>query len=131
MPKATVDTTSTQRFELETCPGAFVELRHMSYGEYLKRRDMVSKMGFKGEGKNTEAFMEMANEVVALFEFQACIVDHNLEDDNGTKLEFAGNKGKMTFKTLHPRIGEEISSYIDKMNKWDEGGEDPLPSSQE
>jgi hypothetical protein len=124
MPKATVDTTATERYDLKTCEGGFVELRTMSYGEFLRRRDLLSKMSFEGKGKNDQkATIESANAVVAQYEFQACIVDHNLEDDNGKPLDFRSNR---TFATLDPRVGEEIASYIDKMNKWDEESEEDL-----
>lgn len=132
MPKAVVSPKVTERKELETLPpedgeeGGFVELRHMSYGEYLKRRDMISNMSFKGEGKNTEAFMKMANEEVALYEFATCIVDHNLQDENGNSLDF---RSKRAFQMLNPRVGEEISNYIDEMNKWEKDSEDPLVTS--
>jgi len=136
MPRATVDTATTERKDLETLPpsngeeGGWVELRRMSYGEFLKRRDMVSKMSFDGQGKDTKATMEMAQEVVTKYEFQTCIVDHNLEDHNGKPVDFRSSKA---FATLDPRIGEEIATYIDEMNKWDkEEDEDaPLPSSED
>jgi hypothetical protein len=127
MPKATVNIES-QRFELDTCPGGFVELRTMSYGEFLKRRDMISKMSLRGQGKTSEAVMEMVNEKVAQWEFKTCIVDHNLEDDNGDKLDLAKPHA---ISKLDPRIGEEISSLIDEMNKWEKDEDnDPLPSSE-
>lgn len=128
MPKATVNI-DTERFELKTCEGGFVELRTMTYGEFLRRRDMISKMSFKGQGKNTEAVMEMVNEKLAHYEFKTCVVDHNLEDDGGTKLDFSK---AYALQRLDPRIGEEISTYIDKLNKWDENedGEDPLSDSE-
>lgn len=134
MPKAVVSAKITERKDLETLPpdpetgeeGGFVELRHMSYGEYLKRRDMISNMSFKGEGKNTEAFMKMANEEVARYEFNTCIVDHNLQDENGNNLDF---RTARAFQMLNPRVGEEISNYIDEMNKWEKDNDDPLENS--
>ncbi|MCA1806920.1 MAG: hypothetical protein LC687_03525 [Actinobacteria bacterium] len=135
MPKATVNVTTTERFELKTLPpsdgeeGGFVVLRRMSYGEFLKRRDMLSKMSMRGEGKNTEAIMEMAQEVVTRYEFQICIVDHNLEDDNGNNLDFRTKKG---FTELNPMIGEEIADLIDEyneFNKKDDEEEGPLGTS--
>jgi len=127
MPKATVDTAKTERFELKTLPASegeeagFVLLRRMSYGEFLKRRDMISKMSMKGEGKNTEAIMEMANEVVTRYEFQTCIVDHNLEDANGSTLDFRSAK---TFAQLDPVVGEEIAELIDEYNGFNKDDED-------
>jgi hypothetical protein len=134
MPRATVDTSKTDRFELKTLPASegeeagFVVLRRMSYGEFLKRRDMISKMSMKGEGKNTEAIMEMANEVVTRFEFLTCIVDHNLEDANGNPLDFRSNK---TFAVLDPVVGEEVAELIDDYNGFNRSNEeDPLVLSE-
>lgn len=115
MPKATVNVNETERHELTTCPGAFVELKRMSYSQYLKRRDMISGMKLKGEGKSAEAIMEMANEKVARYEFQECIVDHNLEDENGANLDF---RSARAFTMLDPRIGDEISTLIENMNAF-------------
>jgi len=135
MVKATVSRDSERR-ELKTAQGdgneepGFVELRRMTYGEFLSRRDMVSKMSFDGQGKDTKATMEMAQAVVTQFEFKTCIVDHNLTDDNDKPLDFRSAK---SLSILDPRIGEEISTYIDEMNKWEpeEDGADPLPDSRD
>lgn len=121
MPRATVDVAETQRHELKTCPDGYVVLRAMTYGEYLKRRDMLSNMRLKGQGKDSEAIMDMATEKVAIYEFSKCIVEHNLEDDKGDLLNF---RNPNTFNQLNPRIGEEISTLIGKMNNYDEGDEE-------
>jgi hypothetical protein len=130
MPKATINVGETHRYDLKTLPaeggdeGGFVELRVMSYGEFLRRRDLLSKLSFEGSGsKEQKATMEQANEIVAQYEFQSCIVDHNLEDDNGKQLDFRNNKA---FRSLDPRIGEEIASYIDELNKWNGEDEEDL-----
>jgi hypothetical protein len=132
MPKATVSI-DTERFELTTLPaeggeeGGWVELKTMSYGAFLKRKDMITKMSVKGQGKSAETLLEMANEKLTHYEFRECIVDHNLEDDGGNKLDFSK---PTAIQRLNPRVGEEISTYIDKLNKFDEqDGEDPLDGS--
>lgn len=132
MPKATVSIDS-EKFDLETLPSdgtedaGWVELRTMSYGEFLKRKDMITKMSVKGQGKSAETLLEMANEKLTHYEFKACIVDHNLEDDAGKKLDFSK---PTAIQKLNPRVGEEISTYIDKLNKFDQqDGEDPLDTS--
>lgn len=135
MPRATVSR-ETERKELKTAPGdgneegGFVELRRMTYGEFLSRRDMISKMSFDGQGKDTKATMEMAQALVTQFEFKTCIVDHNLTDDNDKPIDFRSAKA---LAILDPRVGEEISHYIDEMNKWEpeEEGADPLPDSRD
>jgi hypothetical protein len=123
MPKATVDTSVTERFELKTLPEGFVELRRMSYGEFLKRRDMISKVSYEGQGRDTKATMEFAQEVVTRYEFQTCIVDHNLEDDNGKNIDF---RSKQAFAVLAPTIGEEIAELIDKLNGFNEEADEDL-----
>jgi hypothetical protein len=60
----------------------------------------------------------MMQEKVAAYEFQHCIVEHNLENEDGTLLTFPRD-----FTLLNPRIGDEIATLIDKMNQFevDEG----------
>lgn len=122
MPKATVDVTETQRFDLKTCPEGYVELRHLSYGEMIERRALSGKLnlnatpGKKGGQQDVQAFIQMANKLVTEFEFKNCIVDHNLTDANDVPLDF---RNPSALVKLHPKIGDEISSYIDKMNQYD------------
>lgn len=123
MPKATTNIGDTQRFELETCPGGFVVLRRMNYGEMLERRTLAGKLNFEGAGKgDTQAYINMANRVVTEFEFKNCIVDHNLENEGGQALDF---RSPVTISLLDPRIGDEISRLIDSMNQ----AETSLPNS--
>lgn len=117
MPRATVNITDTERFDLKTCPEGYVELRKMNYGEVLKRRTMAGDIIYKADPKNRrqqEAHVKMAQESVVLFEYKACIVDHNLEDDNGQPLNFGSVH---TLAILDPKIGAEISGLIDDMNR--------------
>jgi hypothetical protein len=55
------------------------------------------------------------------FEFSNCIVDHNLEDEHGVKLDFTN---PMTLSVLDPKVGEEIEQYIEELNM--EGDEESL-----
>jgi hypothetical protein len=57
------------------------------------------------------------------FEFKNCIQDHNLEDDNGAKIDF---NNPMSYRILHPKIGAEIAAAIDKLNQEDEADVVPL-----
>jgi hypothetical protein len=120
MPRATTSQ-ETQRFDLESAPpDGFVVLKKMSYGDYLKRRDMAMKMGVSGfrKGSGDEKIdIDMIQEAVTLFEFKTCIVDHNLEDDNGRKLSLSE---PFDFNQLDSRIGDEISTLIDTFIKFDE-----------
>lgn len=124
MPLATVSFQGEgEKHDLKSCEGAYVSLRHMTYGEKMRRQQMSSAMRFKGGGKKQdfEGEMDLSNASVTEFEFKTCIVDHNLEDEGGNKLDFtkAANVRK-----LHPRIGEEISIFIGKMNNFDDEDED-------
>jgi hypothetical protein len=120
MPRAVIDFNDTTKFPLKSLEGAFVELRRMSYGHKLQRQQLAMQMSVKGNGKNAE--MDLKNETVkvAVFELNACVVDHNLEDEKGTKL----NLGKMEdVVRLDPRVGEEIDKYISDMNNFEETDE--------
>jgi hypothetical protein len=118
MPRATVDTSSTERKDLLTCEGGFVELRRMSYGQMLERRSMAAnlKVPMAGRAQDREGVMKLMDAAVTLYEFSHCIVDHNLEDESGRKLNFAN---EADIKKLDPKIGEEIDSYISSMNNFE------------
>ena len=130
MPRATVST-DTVRKELRTCPGGFVELRQLSYAEMMTRRDIASRMyaDVSTDQANMKAqdtirqYMEVVNVAIMEFEFKNCIVDHNLEDDQGNKLDFAN---PMALRILNPKIGSEIDRYIEAMNQEDEQSIVPL-----
>lgn len=115
MPKATVSDNVVHK-DLESCPEGFVDLRRLPFGGMLKRRDMASKMSMAaGQEENSEELrFEFMQEVTRAFEFKHCIVDHNLEDIDGRKLDF--NNPADIFK-LDPRIGQEIETYIDELNQ--------------
>lgn len=123
MPRATTTGQETERHELKTCPGGWVELRRLTYGESLKRRQLSSIMRVEG-GKDKNAALagviEASNARVTEFEFGSCIVDHNLEDDDGNKLNF---KNVAHIHMLDPRIGDEIGQHIDRMHEAVEGDE--------
>jgi hypothetical protein len=88
MPKATVNADGT-KVDLKTCPGGFVTLRQLSFGQMLKRRDMAAKyMQEFGTGRNAtnRITIDILNEASRKYDFAHCIIDHNLEDDRGTNL---------------------------------------------
>lgn len=117
MPRATVNISETEKFDLKTCPEGFVTLRKLSFGEVLKRRQMATEISIEGRNRqNTKTTVDMLTEAVAAFDFKNCIVDHNLEDENGTKLDF---RSTFALQQLDPRIGEEINAFIDGMNNFD------------
>jgi hypothetical protein len=116
---------TTERFELKTLPGngpeeaGWVELRRLSYGEKVRKDSDAMTMRFKsddGPGKDVTPEVSMINEQVTLREFALCIVDHNLEDDKGTKLDF---RRPDHVRSLDPRVGDEISQLIGAMNDFE------------
>lgn len=126
MPRATTSM-DTERHDLKSAPpDGFVEIRPMDYGTFLQRRDMAMKMGVTGAGGGAQKIdLDILQETVTRFEFKSCIVDHNLEDENGKKLDLTSAQD---FKRLDPKIGQEISDLIDEVTQWensksDEGAE--------
>ena len=129
MPRATVSTETFHK-ELKSLPGGFVELRQLSWAEMMKRRDIASRMyadvSTKQGGATQETirqYMEVVNVAIMEFEFKNCIVDHNLEDDDGNKLDFSN---PMALQILNPKIGSEIDRYIEELNQEDESTVRPL-----
>jgi hypothetical protein len=120
MPRAVIDFNDTDKKDLKSLPGAYVELRRMSYGHKLQRQQLATQMSVKGSGKNAEMDLKTETVKVAAFEFANCVVDHNLEDENGGKLDLT----KVSDVTrLHPQVGDEISGYIDSMNNFEDSDE--------
>lgn len=119
MPKATVNIDEFQKFELKTCEGAFVHLRRLPYGLWLKRQEMALQMKINPQARGNDATGElaMANRKVTEFEFAHCIIEHNLEDDEGNLLDF---KNPRTLDTLNPKIGNEIGTYISDLHEFGE-----------
>ena len=120
MPRAVVDFNDTSKEDLKSCPGGYVVLRRMSYGHKLQRQAMAVQMDMKGQGKSAEASVRTETTKVAVFEFGHCIVDHNLEDMEGRKLDFTKSSDVIQ---LDPRIGEEIDVLIGEMNNFEETDE--------
>lgn len=144
MPLAVVADNGGKRFELKSCEGAFVLLRQMTYGEWQRRSDLVSRISIESASPNKgrNAVRDLVQRVdtqsleVALFEFKTCVVQHNLEDASGRTLQLGA---RQDLERLDPRIGREIGQLIDEMNSWDEEEEEnftskpsnlPQPSTQ-
>jgi hypothetical protein len=115
MPRATV-TNDTERFDLKSCPEGYITLKRLTYGQLLERREMSTQMLLQGQGNSAGGELKVVQRAVAEFEFKHCIVDHNLEDDNGELINFSRPGVVMT---LDPRVGEEIGQLIDKMNQFE------------
>src|SRR6185312_6166671 len=107
MPRATNNIEELEHHDLTTCPGGYVKLRRMTYGQYLHRQGLAMDMQMesKGRGKGNVIDIELGQEAVTQFEFAACIAEHNLEDDRGETLDF---KRAAHVHLLDPRIGQEI-----------------------
>lgn len=124
MPRATVLKT-TQRFELTTLPadgeveGGWVELRRLSFGEKLEKDAEAMKLRFDVNTKDTKdvnAEVAMVNVYATTLEFARCVMDHNLEDEKGVKLDL---KKQEHVKLLDPRVGQEIQELIGKLNDFE------------
>lgn len=134
MPRATVSH-EPQRFELKSCPpDGFVVLRTLSFHEMMQRRDIASRLwtefsqqkGKRSDQEAVRAQLEVMNVAVMEFEFKNCITDHNLEDENGVKLDF---NNPLTYKALDPKVGAEINRYIETLTQEDEEDVTPLPNA--
>lgn len=123
MPNATINT-DVEHFDLKSLEGAFVDLKALPFGQRLERRDMISQMSMeqtdnKRRNEPTEVNIKMFTRKAREYEFAHCVVDHNLEDANGQKLDF---RNPMSLDILHPKVGEEIEQLIDALHG--EGEED-------
>lgn len=121
MPVAEVSIDEVERLELKSIPGAWVDLRRMTYGQMVQRR-ALTKLSVLNGGKNRSVVgeMAMASKEVTVFEFAHCIVDHNLEKKDGSKFNLSS---EVDFDRLHPKVGQEIESKIAEMNNFEEGDE--------
>jgi hypothetical protein len=131
MPIATVSQ-DAEKFQLKTAPpDGWVSLKRMTYGQKLTRSQTTTKMSIlmrKGQ-KDAQGSLETLQMAAAMHDFRVCVVDHNLEDSQGRKLDF---NSPQDVSTLDPRVGEEISTYIDKLNNFEEDDEEGnLPSASD
>lgn len=123
MPNAT-KSNDTEKHDLKTLQGGYVELQRMSYGQVVQRRALMKMTVQQSKGKKDfMGEMAMASVDIQQFEFSHCIVDHNLEDNEGRKLNLSS---PVDFGILDPRVGQEIETLIGKMNNFDEDEEDPV-----
>lgn len=123
MPRATVATELHHR-NLKTLEGGWVKLRQLSFDQMLERRDNALRMSMEtssgrrnNRNANQKVLLDSAMQWTRQFEFSHCIVEHNLEDDNGQPLNFSN---PMTLKVLDPKVGQEIERYIEELNQEDE-----------
>lgn len=123
MPIATIVNTS-ERFDLKSAPpDGYVVIRRMTYGEKLKRQGMLTKFRMEMGRNKSDAMnmdVDLDQEKVTLWEFANLIVEHNLTDENERALNF---KNMADISRLGPVVGEEIQTYIDKLNSFEEDEE--------
>lgn len=126
MPKASASITETERHDLKSCEGGYIEARRLSYGEKLQRRAMVSHMKLSGNRKKgNDDFlgeMQLVNEKATAFDFQRCILDHNLFKDDEETQKFDFSKVS-DIQQLDPRIGEEIDTFLSELNNFEDDEE--------
>lgn len=121
MPKATANNQETVRRDLKSLEGGYVEARRLTYGEKLQRRAMVSSMRLESGKKKSDFVgeMQLVNEQATTFDFQRCIVDHNLYADDEETVKIDLNNA-MGIKSLDPRVGEEIDTFLSEINNFEE-----------
>lgn len=122
MPKATISQETVHK-DLHALPEGWVELRRMPYGQWLHRQELAMRMSIETQGgqrsnQGIKGEMVMANQAVTQFEFTQCVVDHNLENDAGEKLDF---RSAQTMQLLDPKVGNEIAQYIMELHEFDSG----------
>jgi len=122
MPAAVVNMSSTERFDLKSAPpDGYVVLRKMTYGQKLVRQQNAMKIQMEMQrgrkSGNTKANMEMESLQTTITDFRNCVIEHNLTDDGGQLLNLAT---EFDVSRLDPRVGEEISTYIDQMNNFED-----------
>lgn len=122
-----------QRFTLKTLPkdeslpspqgdAGYVVLKRLSHGDKMTRRSFTSKMTVKAKRgqKDVESELDAFNEKTDLFDFANCIVEHNLTDEQGNKLDF---RRAEHVRMLDGRVAEEISTLMDKLNNFEDDEE--------
>jgi len=127
----------TERIDLTSCPGGYVIVRRMTYGEKLSRAELSGKMRILSNKVDKDAVGEinMMQKQVQLWEFANLILEHNLEHQQHTEQSdcYAGKcscpirplnfKNQQDVELLAAQIGEEISSRMDKLNNFEEDEE--------
>lgn len=123
MPKAIALAAETEYHTLKSAPpDGWITLRRMTFGESVARRSMLTMSVAASKGsRDFKGEMAMSSVEITRFEFEHCIVDHNLEDENGQKLNLSL---PVDFSRLDPRIGQEIEKLISEMNNLVDGDDE-------
>jgi hypothetical protein len=118
MPVAVV-TEDQHKFELKSLEGAYIVVREMSYGEKIMRSGMTGAMKLLKDNKKSDYVGELSMETqkITLWDFANLIIDHNLEDTDGRKLNF---KVEQDVRKLSSKVGEEVGTRIDEVNNFED-----------
>lgn len=120
MPRVAISA-EPKRYDLKSAPpDGYVLIREMSYGERLVRNSKQGKMKVLKKSTEFAGEVEMALRDLALWDMTNLVMDHNLEDADGMKLDLSSERD---LNKLPSRIGEEIGKYIDELNNFDDGDE--------
>jgi len=137
VPVATI-TQQVDTKQLTTCPGGYVVVKRMSYGQKMHRTEMSGKMKILSNKASRDALgeVDMMKAEVQRWEFANLIVDHNLEHQIHTYADELCKLGDcscptrpLNFKNgedvdlLQAQIGEEIAAFMDKLNNFEEEDE--------
>ena len=130
MPKVQNNIDETERYDLKSAlPDGYVVLRRLTYGQVIRRRALTKlSMAMEKGNKDFKGEMALGSVEINNFEFATCIVEHNLEKNDGTKFNFAN---PVDLQMLDPRVGTEIELFISKMNNLDEDEGEYKPVSTE
>jgi hypothetical protein len=117
MPRATVSMAPVT-YNLLTCPGGWVKLRRMSYGELLTSQDMAYQVSVKEskDGGDPDMGVNVTQAKILEYQFKTCILDHNLTNESDQKLRFDSAEAVHMLDSL---IGQEINAQLEKMHRWD------------
>lgn len=132
MPRATV-TKEAIKVELKSCPpDGYVSLKQLPYHEMLVRRDRGGQLFFDPTGEEQKVEIATLQAWARAYEFKHCILDHNLQDEDGKLLDFSKDG---VLSELDPRVGQEIEEAIDKLHNVEADVKDfpsqPSSSSEE
>jgi hypothetical protein len=117
-----------KEYPLESAPGGFVVLRRLKHGESTDRLDEI--LAFK-EGPSPGVNLRvLSNWKARLFDFEHCIVNHNLGDeDTGVKFDF---RKEDDVYELDENVGDEIQGLINQHHgrvEIEEDEDDDVPET--
>jgi len=93
----------------------------MSYGESLEQSEITAQMKADVNRKNSDGQMTVSMAMLSgqVYAFSRSVVDHNLEDDAGNKLDLNTVGG---VSELDAKVGNEIEDLINKLNSPEDLG---------